>query len=174
MGRGLGLTQRKVLDYLERRWQDVDPVLGPMVPHAAVAAELATSHSEAQAIRRAIRTLRDRGVIGSVCMRNNHDVWLVPRGANGDLDEPRRKPEGKMPQFRAAIAELLTPKWQPVPLIRLAVLGERKDHAKPWQWDADRQLFNRALGQLCDGGVAVTSGSTTSHRQNGWMVRLRF
>ena len=174
MGRGLGPTQRAVLDFLEQRWSEpADPVLGPMVPQAAVAAALASGHSEAQAIRRAIRTLKDRNLIGTACLQTAHDLWLVP--ASNGQDEPRPRSQRKLANLRAAIFHLLTPDWQQVQEIRLQVIGERPGREQKWagshEWDRERQRFNRALSQLCHEGLAETVGMTHGYLQKGWLVR---
>ena len=174
MGRGIGPTQQKVLDYLHQRWANpTDPTfIG--VPQAAVAAALATTHSEAQAIRRAIRTLKDRKVVGTAYLLNDFDCWLVPVGENCRSLDPRPKAEGKMATLRDAItAELPSAGWKRVDEIRDAVLGPRP--ATPldgaWDWDRRRQLFNRTIKQVVTQGIAVTVGGTNKKDQGSWQIR---
>ena len=174
MGRGLGPTQQKVLQYLENRWQNPTDPTFVGVRRSAVAAELATTHSEAQAIRRAIRGLLDRKEVGTAHLMNEFDTWLVPVGENAYSTDPRPRAQGKLQGLREAIRALLTDEWQPVASIRAQVLGERPATAAEgaWDWDARRQLFNRALGQLRRAGTATVMGSSNKANQDEWQARL--
>lgn len=174
MGRGLGPTQQKVLAYLQEQWANPSDPCFIGVPQAAVADALASTHSEAQAIRRAIRTLKDRKVIGTANLHNEFDWWLVPVGENRWSTEPRPKVEGKMATLRNAItAELPLSGWHSVAAIRDKVLGDRP--ATPadgaWEWDRRRQLFNRAIKQLVDRVEVVRIGSTNKKDQSCWQIR---
>ena len=173
MGKGLGPTQLKVLSFLQEQWKTAPARYGIQgIPQGAVAAQLATTHSEGQAIRRAIRTLKDRKVIGTAHLQNEFDCWLVPVGENRWSTEPRPKAQNKMARFRDAITAELTEDWQSVPPIRAKVLGDRDAADNAWDWDRDRQLFNRAIKQLVKAGDVVSIGSTNKANQSGWQIRL--
>ncbi len=174
MGRGLGPTQQRVLDYLQRRWANPSDPTFVGVPQAAVADALASTHSEAQVIRRAIRSLKDRKLIGTANLHNEFDWWLVPVGENCRSLDPRPRSEGKMAALRDAITTQLPPTgWQQVALIREAVLGPRPATAPEgsWEWDRRRQLFNRAIKQLKDRGEVVATGGTNKADQSQWQIR---
>lgn len=172
MGKGLGPTQIKVLDFLKDRWANPTDPTFVGVHQSVVADQLASTHSEAQAIRRAIRTLKDRKLIGTANLHNEFDWWLVPVGENRFSTEPRPKALNKMAGFRDGITDRLTSDWQRVDAIRAEVLGERDSAEDAWGWDRDRQLFNRALKQLVQQGVATAIGATNKKDQSGWLVRL--
>ena len=172
MGRGLGPTQQKVLAYLQEQWANPSDPYFIGVSQAAVADALASTHSEAQAIRRAIRTLKDRKLIGSANLKNEFDWWLVPVGENRFSTDPRPKAESKMATLRAGItAELPLSGWHSVEAIRGKVLGTREAADDSWNWDRRRQLFNRAIKQLVKAGEVVSIGSTNKKNQSGWQLR---
>ena len=172
MGRGLGPTQRKVLDFLEEQWENPSDPTFVGVHQSVVADRLASTHSEAQAIRRAIRTLKDRKLIGTTNLINDFDWWLVPVGENARSLDPRPTAQGKMAGFREGIVERLTSDWHQLDAIRSAVLGDRPETPADGAWDKDRQLFNRALKQLVRQGVVMSIGATNRTDQSGWQVRL--
>ena len=173
MGKGLGPTQKKVIAYLEEQWKTAPARFGIQgIPQGLVAADLAATHAEAQALRRAVRTLKDRKLIGTAYLQNNYDCWLVPVGENCRSIDPRPKAQNKMAGFRQAITAELTEDWQPVAPIRQKVLGDREAAANAWGWDRERQLFNRSIKQLVDQGVVVSVGSTNKADQSGWQLRL--
>ena len=187
MGRGLGPTQRMVLDYLQERWASPTDPYFVGVGQDMVAADLAATHSEAQAIRRAIRTLKDRKLIGTAYLMNEHQCALVPVGENAFSTEPRPRETRQLEGLREAILQQLTHDWAAVPDVRDAVIGEEPhpvlvDGVFVWpdgevsrwhHWSKQRTLFNRALRQLVRGLLATSVGSTrSSHRQNDWQARL--